>query len=407
MTTRRVVVTGVGVISAIGRDKDTFWQSLCEGRCGIGPMEQVERAEEIRFGNVAEVRGYDPEACFDRRELKQMDRFAQFALLAAREATQDAAIEWTDELRKRTAIVTGTSLGGQNVQHEAHDELLVKKSGRLKPLSIPRAMASSGASHISMELGLNGPVFTIVTACSSSNHAIGNAFWLIRHGVADAAVTGGSDAPFSFANLKGWEALRAVSHDTCRPFCKDRRGLILGEGGGILMLETLDAANARGARIYAEIAGFGMSSDASHITQPTAEGPEQAMRFALADAGLAPEQIDHINAHGTGTLANDPKEAEAIRRVFGEHTDRLAVTGTKSMHGHTLGAAGAIEGVTTALTLHHGVIPPTMNFTEQDPECNIPVVAHEARPLEARAALSNSFAFGGLNAVLAFRRWEG
>jgi len=393
------------VISAIGHDRDTFWQSLCAGRCGIGPMELVDQAD-IRFSNVAEVKGYDPEAHFDRRGLKQMDRFAQFALLAAREAIQDAGIEWTDELRRRTAIVTGTSLGGQNMQHEAHTELLINKAKRLKPLSIPRAMASSGASHISMEFGLNGPVFTVVTACSSSNHAIGNAFWMIRHGVADAAVTGGSDAPFSYANLKGWEALRAVSHDTCRPFCKDRRGLILGEGGAIMVLETLDAAVTRGARVYAEIVGFGMSSDASHITQPTAEGPEQAMRDALADGCVSPKQIDYINAHGTGTLANDPKEAEAIRRVFGEHTNELAVSATKSMHGHTLGAAGAIEGVATALTLHHGVVPPTANFTEQDPECNIPVVANEARPMEMRYALSNSFAFGGLNAVLAFRRGE-
>lgn len=406
MAARRVVITGVGVVSCIGRDKDTFWQSLCEGRCGIGPLE-VDDREQLRFDRSAQIRDYDPGDYFEGKTGKQLDRFAQFALIAAREAIQDTGIQWTDELRGRTAIVTGSSLGGQDVQHESHVELFIKKGKRLHPLSIPRAMANSGASQISMEFGFTGPAFTTTTACSSSNHAIGNAYWLVRNGAADAAVTGGSEAPFSLAHLKGWEALRVIAPDTCRPFALGRQGMVLGEGGAMLVIETLEGAKARGARIYAEIVGFGMSADASHITQPTAEGPAKALAAALADAKLDPRQVDHINGHGTGTLANDPKEAEAIRRVFGEHTDRLAVSGTKSMHGHTLGAAGAIEGVAAALTLHHGVIPPTINFTEPDPDCNISVVANEARQMQAQYALSNSFAFGGLNAVLAFQRWAG
>jgi nodulation protein E len=257
-----------------------------------------------------------------------------------------------------------------------------------------------------METGITGPTYTISTACSSANHAIGQAFWMVRDGVVEAAITGGSEAPFSPGHLKAWEAMRVVAPDTCRPFSKSRRGMILGEGGAMLVLEPLEAARARGAQIYGEIVGFGMSSDAHHLTQPSIEGPARAMRMALCDAGLRPEQIGYINAHGTATPANDPTEVAAVRAVLGAQAERLAISSTKSMHGHTLGAAGAIEAIATVLALRHGVLPPTANFTTPDPLCDLDVVPNQARRAEVEYALSNSFAFGGLNAVVAFRRWE-
>jgi nodulation protein E len=402
---RRVVVTGVGVISALGPDASHFWRALSEGRPGIAPIEGVDRSQ-LRFPNGAEVRGYDPLSYFDAKEAGFLDRFAQFAVIAAREAVRDAGIEWTPESRERAAVVTGSCVGGQSTQDQGFVDIYLEKRGRVHPLTIPRTMANAGASHISMQFGLPGPAYTVSTACSSSNHAIGQAYWMVRHGLAELAITGGSEAPFSMGLLKAWEALRVVSPDTCRPFSKDRRGMILGEGGAMLVLEPLEAALARGARVYAEIVGFGMSSDAHHITQPSAEGPARAMRSALADAGLKPEQISYINAHGTGTPTNDPVETRAIRTVFGPHADRLAVSSTKSMHGHSLGAAGAMEAVATALALANRVLPPTANFTVPDPECDLDVIPNTARSAEVEHALSSSFAFGGLNAVLAFRRRE-
>jgi nodulation protein E len=265
-------------------------------------------------------------------------------------------------------------------------------------------MSNAAASRVSLEYRVTGPVYTVSTACSSANHAIGQAFWMVRNGLADAALTGGSEAPFSLGFLKAWEAMRVVSPDTCRPFSCDRSGLILGEGAGILLLEPLDRARARGAPIWGEIAGFGMSSDAHHITQPSPEGAARSMRWALEDAGLPPEAVGYINAHGTGTLANDAAETEAIRSVFGAHAARLLVSSTKSMHGHALGAAGAIEAAATLQALRTGLIPPTANFTRPDPACDLDVVPNTARAAEVECALSNSFAFGGLNAVLVFRR---
>jgi nodulation protein E len=255
-----------------------------------------------------------------------------------------------------------------------------------------------------MEFGITGPSYTISTACSSASHAIGQAFWMVRSGMAPLAIAGGSEAPFSFGILKAWEALRVVSPDTCRPFSKDRSGMVLGEGGAMLVLEPLDAARARGARVHAELVGFGMSSDASHITQPSADGAARAMRATLCDARIMPEAVTYINAHGTGTQANDPTETAAIRAVFGAHAGRLAVSSTKSMHGHALGAAGALEAVAAILALRDSFIPPTANFNQPDPECDLDVVPNVSRPADCEYAMSNSFAFGGLNAVLAFRR---
>ena len=292
-------------------------------------------------------------------------------------------------------------------EDELFYKLYAEGKQRHQPIAIPRAMSNAAASHISMEFGLTGPTFTISTACSSANHAIGQAFWLIRQGTIDMAVAGGSEAPICYGNLKAWESMRVVSQDTCRPFSRDRSGMILGEGAAMFVMETLESAQKRGARIYAEIAGFGMSADAHHLTMPLSSGAAKAMRAALSDGGIAPEQVGYINAHGTATQANDPMEAEAIRSVFGQHTDALAVSSTKSMHGHALGAAGAIESAATILAIHNKVLPPTANFNEADPDCPLDVIPNEARPATVEAAISNSFAFGGLNAVVAFRRWNG
>jgi nodulation protein E len=326
-------------------------------------------------------------------------------LIAAREAIADAEVEWNESLHERTAIVTGSCLGGKIAEDQVFSGFY-QNTGRAHPLSLPRAMANAGASHISMEFGIKGPTYTVSTACASANHAIGQAFHMVRHGAVEMAITGGSEAPFTLGHLKKWEAMRVVAPDTCRPFTKERRGMILGEGGAMIVLETLETARARGAKIYAEIVGFGMSSDAHHITQPTSEGPARAMHLALQDGAVNLERVGYINAHGTGTTANDATETIAIRAVFAEHADRLAVSSTKSMHGHALGAAGAIEAVATILALQNGVLPPTANFTTPDPECDLDVVPNEARRTEVEYALSNSFAFGGLNAVLAFRRWR-
>ncbi len=402
MSERRVAVTGIGVICALGTNRTETWAALAAGRSGIGPIEAVDTGR-LRFQNGAEVKRFEPQQWFDPAKLALLDRFAQFAVVAAREAVQDAGIELTPALRERTAVVTGTGVGGQNAQQCGFEDLYLSGRERVHPLTIPRTMASASASQISIELGTLGPALTVSTACSAANHAIGLAMRLVRSGEAELALAGGSEAPFSLGLLKAWEALRVIAPDTCRPFCRDRLGMILGEGAAMLALEPLEAAQARGARVYAEVAGFGMSSDAHHITQPSVEGPVRAMRAALADAGAPLEAVGYINAHGTGTPGNDVVEAQALRRLFGRHADRIAVSSTKSMHGHALGAAGALEAAATALALYHGLLPPTANFTSLDPACEIDVIAHRARPARVEWALSNSFAFGGLNAVLAFR----
>jgi len=400
----RVVVTGVGVVSALGHNTAEFWRGLCEGRSGIATLESIDRTQ-LRFQNGAEVRGFDPARHFEPRDIDLLDRFAQFAVVSTREAVSDAGIEFTEELRERTAIVTGSCVGGQSTEDGGFVSLYRNNNPRGNPLTIPRVMANAGASRISVEYGIVGPAWTVSTACSSSNHAIGQAFRMVRDGDVDAAIAGGSEAIFSMGFLKSWEAMRVVSPDTCRPFSKDRRGLILGEGGATLVLETLERAQARGAKIHAEIVGFGMSADAHHITQPLSNGAARAMRAALADGGVSPEQIGYINAHGTGTQANDATETAAIRAVFGGHADKLAVSSTKSMHGHALGAAGAIEAVAAILSLEKGLLPPTANYTTPDPACDLDVIPNTARSAEVEYAISNSFAFGGLNAVVAMRRW--
>ncbi len=399
----RVAVTGIGVICALGRTAEEFGRSLREGRPGIGPIRSAD-VSTLRFQNGAEVSAYDHRPYFDNKRADFIDRFAQFAVIGAREAAEDAGIEWTAPLRENAAIITGSCVGGQSTEDAGFLNMYKLGMNRVHPLTIPKTMANAGASHISMEFGITGPTYTISTACSSASHAIGQAFWMVRNGMAPVAITGGSEAPFSFGILKAWEALRVVSPDTCRPFSKDRSGMVLGEGGAMLVLEPLEVARARGARIHAEIVGFGMSSDASHITQPSADGAARAMRATLCDAHITPEAVAYINAHGTGTQANDPTETAAIRAVFGAHAGRLAVSSTKSMHGHALGAAGAIEAVAAILALRDGFIPPTANFNQPDPECDLDVVPNVSRHADFEYAMSNSFAFGGLNAVLAFRK---
>lgn len=399
----RVVITGLGMISALGRNVSENWQTLAEGHSAIGPIEAVDTSN-LKFKNGAEVRGFDPEAYLLKADY--LDRFAQFAAVAAREAVQTSGLTFSPELGARSTVITGSCVGGQDTQDVGFVELYRKGGSRVHPMTIPRTMANGGASYISAEYGIRGPVYTISTACSSSNHAIGQAFWMVRSGAVDVAITGGSEAPFSYGLLKAWEAMRVVSPDTCRPFSRDRKGLILGEGAAMLVLESFEHAEERGAQILGEIVGFGMSSDAGHITKPSAEGACMAMEAAMHDAQISPVEIGYINAHGTGTALNDSTETQAIKVALGPQAKNVAVSSTKSMHGHALGAAGALEAVATVMALKKGVLPPTANFNEVDPECDLDVIPNQAWEQQVEYAMSNSFAFGGLNAVLLFRAFR-
>ena len=401
---RRVVITGIGTVSALGNNAREFWDAIKSGRSAIGPITKAD-VSNMRFKNAAEVRGFDETEHFDDKMLLWLDPFSHYGIVSAREAVADSGIEFDEQLRDKSGVITGSCLGGKMTEDALYKKLYGDKQERQAPTAIPRAMANAVSSHVSMEFGLTGATFTTSTACSSANHALGQAFWLVRQGTLDAAIAGGAEAPLCYGNLKAWETMRVVSPDTCRPFSKDRSGMVLGEGAAMFVMEELEMAKARGARIYAEICGFGMSADAHHLTMPLAKGAAKAMNDALRDGGLKPEQVGYINAHGTATQANDPMESEAIRMVFGDHTDNVRVSSTKSMHGHTLGAAGAVEGAATVLGIHNGLLPPNANFNEPDPECNVNVIANEALPAEPEAAISNSFAFGGLNAVVAFKRW--
>lgn len=403
MSRHRVVVTGLGVVSAIGNDRRSFWESLVAGRHGFRDIGLVD-TENLQFKRGAEVRDLDVDVGFDRASREVLDRFAKLWMIAAREAVADSGVSRAS--LTEGAIVTGTSVGGQTTQDELFRALYRDGRRRLTPFAVPRIMANAGASHLSMELGMEGPGLTLSTACASSSHAIGIASWMLSRGAVQVAIAGGSEAPFSLGHLKAWDGLRVIAPDVCRPFSLGRKGMILGEGSGALVLETLEHARQRGARIHAELVGFGMSSDASHLTKPSATGASRALVAALRDASMERKEIDYVNTHGTGTLLNDATETEALRRVFGEHTRALVTSSTKSMHGHALGAAGALEAVATVLALESGVVPPTANFQEPDPACDLDVVPNEAREAPIERALSSSFAFGGLNAVLAFARFS-
>ncbi|KRE88427.1 beta-ACP synthase [Frateuria sp. Soil773] len=395
----------MGAVSAFGEGAGTLWRNLRDGNGGIRPLRH-EDAGRLRVRIAAQVpESFDPAAHFDERTLPLLDRNAQFALVAATEAIAQSGLDFAaNGLGQRTAVVVGTGVGGETTQDEQSRRLYGENASRLHPLTIVRLMTNASASQISIAHGLRGPAFCVASACASSNHAIAQAAQLIRGGLAEVAIAGGTEACLSYGALRAWEAMRVLADDTCRPFSANRRGLVLGEGAGIFVLEAMEHARARGAGILAELAGAGMSADASDIVAPSAEGAAAAMAQALAEAGLAPQDVGYVNAHGTGTPANDATETRAIRLAFGPHADRLAVSSTKSMHGHALGASGALELVAVVSALREGVVPPTANLDRPDPACDLDYVPGTARALELHAALSNSFAFGGLNAVLALRR---
>ncbi len=399
----RVAVTGMGMVCALGSNVAECWQRLAAGECCIAPLSDPG-SPPYKFRTGAEARDFRPLDHFSEKDLLMLERFAQFAAVAAREAVAQSGLSFEGPLGDRSAVVTGSSVGGQFSEEEGYQRLYREKNPRVAPLTIPRTMTNAGASRISLEFGIHGPAYTIATACSSSNHALGQAFWMVRSGQVTAAIAGGSEAVFAEGLLRAWEAMRVVSPDVCRPFSADRKGLSLGEGAGMVVLENWDHAEARGIKILGEVIGFGMSSDAHHITQPCVEGPAKAMDWGLCDARIKPEQVDYVNAHGTGTTANDATETQAIRSVFCGKADSLLVSSTKSMHGHTLGAAGAIEAIATLLALKHGLAPPTANFISPDPACNLDVVPNQARRADLEVAISNTFAFGGLNASLVMKR---
>ena len=399
----RVVVTGLGVCAALGKSIPEFAANLQKGQSAIGPITVIPTdALNTKIG--AQVPDFDGSAYLDATKLALCDRSVQFALVASREAVKQSGIDFRSGLGARTAAIIGVGVGGQTTQDENYHRLYAENAKRLHPFTIPKLMVNAACSHVTMEYGITGPSFVIASACSSSNHAIGVAFHMVRAGVVEAAVTGGAESVFTYGTIKGWEALRIMAPDTCRPFSLNRKGMVLGEGAAMLVIETREHAMARGAQILAEIIGFGSTSDAGDIVLPAAEGAAGAMSACLKDAGLAPAAVDYINAHGTGTAANDATETKAVHMVFGEHAQKLAISSTKSMHGHTLGAAGAIELTATILAMRGGFIPPTANFTERDPQCDLDYVPNETRQGRIEVAVSNSFAFGGHNASVAVRR---
>ncbi len=397
---RRVAITGLGAISALGQGTPALLAAMRDARCGIGPISAFDPAR-LTVPIAAEIRDFVPETHFERRQLLLLDRVTQFALVAAREAL--AGVDLTAFAPVRCGVVLGASLGQVTIDQTYH-ALYAENAGRLAPLTIPRTMPNAPASHVAMEFGLQGPCFATSSACASSAHAIGLAAQMIRAGMLDLAVCGGSDASICLGYLKAWDGLRVLSADACRPFSRDRSGLVIGEGAGVLVLEDWEIARARGASVHAEFLGFGMGANAGDIIAPSTDGAARAMQAALDDAELAPDAVDHINAHGTATKLNDRTETAALHAVFGAHAKRLAVSSSKSMHGHCLNAAGGIEAVVTVLALREGLLPPTLGFREVDPACDLDCVPNAAREAEIGVALSNSFAFGGLNAVLALGR---
>ena len=400
----RVVVTGAGIISPIGHTVSSYCAALKQGVSGLAEIT-IPYAEELNQKVAAEVKGYDPAKHFDDRQLAMLDRVSQFAVITAREAIAQSGIDFANGLSERTATIIGIGVGGQTTHDDQFRRLYKQNMSRVHPLTIPRLMANAPASQVSMDRGLRGPAFAVASACASSTHAIGLAFNMVRSGMVDCAVTGGAEACITVGTIKGWEAMRVMAPDVCRPFSKDRRGMVLGEGAAAIVLEPLEAARARGAAILAEIVGFGMSADAKDLTSPDQAGMVRAIEGALTDAGLGAGDIQYVNAHGTGTAANDLAETSAIRKVFGEHATKLAISSTKSMVGHALGASGALEFIAALMSVREGIVPPTIGYLGPDPACDLDYVPNEARAMQVDAALSNSFAFGGLNAVLAVRRY--
>ena len=406
---RRVVVTGIGVISAVGNDPEEFFHSLVYARSGVGEISSVPR-DRLTVKVAAEVKGFDPTHHFTAKQLDLLDRFSQFALVAAAQALADAHFTPGEADEGRFGVSLGTGLGGMSTMESAYENFYGKQNPRVHPLTMPKAMYNAAASQISMRYRARGPILAVTTACASGTHAIGHAYHLIKYGQADWMLAGGADAPITLTVMRAWEGLRILASGqtdparACRPFSVDREGLVLGEGAAVILLEEYERAKARGAPVYGEVVGFGSSSDAAHITDPSVDGPARAMAMALDEARMNPEEVDYINAHGTGTRQNDRVETQAIKRVFGAHARRLAISSTKALHGHTLGAAGAIEFVAALLALRHNLIPPTAHYTGPDPDCDLDYVPNDARQQELRTVMSNSFGFGGINAVVLARK---
>ena len=408
---RRVVVTGVGVLAATGREPESFINNLIEGRSGIRRIQQFDPSA-LSVQIAAEIPDYKGTDYFPAKRLDLIDRFTEFGLIAAKQAVESSGLEVADEECPRFGVMMGAGMGGAQTYELGYCSLFAKGATRVHPFTIPKSMHNAATSQICMEYGAQGPSLATSTACSSAGHAIGEAFRHIKFNLADVMLAGGSESPITFGIMRFWESVRVMatgngdpSH-ACRPFSADREGLVIGEGAAVLVLEELERARHRGAKIYCEIAGYGLSSDAGHITQPTVDGPARAIRMALDEAATNPEDIDYINAHGTGTRLNDATETQVVKKVFGAHARNLAISSTKSMHGHAMGATAALELAATLLAMDRGVIPPTANYTTPDPECDLDYVPNQAREAPIRVALSNSFAFGGLNAVLLVRKFQ-
>ena len=410
---RRVVVTGVGLVSALGVGTDETWAGLTAGRSGTAPITLFDASQHTtRF--AAEVKGFDPLRWVDKKDVKKQDRFIQFAVAASDFALRDSGLAIDAANADRVGVYIGSGIGGFATIEREHETLLKSGPKRVSPFFIPATIVNLASGWVSIRTGAKGPNSATCTACATGAHAVGDAYRLIQHGDADAMLAGGSEAAITPLGVAGFCAMRALStrndapERASRPFDKDRDGFVIGEGAGVIVLEELEHARRRGASIYAELVGYGMSGDAFHISAPSEDGDGiiRVMRRTLADAGVTPDQVDYVNAHGTSTPAGDPIEILAVKQVFGEHARRLAISSTKSMTGHLLGAAGGLEAGVTALTLRHQVLPPTINHEAPDPACDLDVVPNRSRPAQVRYALSNSFGFGGTNAALLFRHYQ-
>lgn len=410
---RRVVVTGLGGISPLGLDVSETWQGLLAGRSGVGPITKFDPSDHASK-IAAEVKGFDAEKRIDRKELKKMDLFISYAIFASFEALEQSGMVIDDQNAERVAVVVGTGMGGLPYIEQYAETLFTKGPRRVSPFFIPMVIANLASGHVSILTGAKGPNSCVVTACATGTHCIGEALRMIQYGDADAAIAGGTESTITALGFAGFNAMRALStrndepERASRPFDKGRDGFVMGEGAGVLILEEMESAMARGANILAEVAGFGMSGDAYHITAPPegGTGAAQCMRSTLKDAGLAPDDVSYINAHGTSTQFNDLFETQAIKTVFGDHAYKLAVSSTKSMIGHLLGAAGGVEAVISVKSVMEDRVPPTVNYEDPDPDCDLDYVPNEARETSVEVALSNSFGFGGTNACLAFRKFR-
>ncbi len=411
MTNRRVVVTGLGAITPIGNTVEEFWKNLIAGKSGAGPITKFDTSRhKVRF--ACEVKNYDPLDHFDRKEARRNEPFVHYALIASREALKESGLDITEIGPERIGVLIGSGIGGLNVLEEQAKVLIEKGPDRVSALLIPRLIPNIAPGQVSISLGLKGPNSCVVTACATATHAIGDAANIIRRGHAVAMLAGGTEAAITPLGIAGFQNMRALSgrnetpETASRPFSKDRDGFVMGEGAGILLLEEYEHAKARGARIYGEVAGYGMTGDAFHITAPeqTGQGAQAAMRMALEDAAIEPGEIAHINAHGTSTALNDKVETYAVKQVFGEHAQKLVMSSNKSCVGHLLGAAGGVEAVASLKAIEQDIVPPTINYSEKDPECDLDYAVDGARRMPVNAVLSNSFGFGGHNATLVFRK---